>query len=72
MKFETFVNVLQQSDVVCETLEARRAAKIISDSEHYCEDYYVDCELVACTFMFKKFYLKLKEYNLTFFPTSIS
>ena len=47
-KFETFVHVLQQSDVACETLDARRAAKIIRDSEHYCEDYHVDCELVAC------------------------
>ena len=33
MKFKTFVNVLQQSDVACETLDARRAAKIICDSK---------------------------------------
>ena len=43
MKFETFVNVLQQSDVACETLDARRAAKIIcvseTDSSGSFEDY---------------------------------
>ena len=47
-KFEIFVNVLQQSDVACETLDARRAVKFICDSEHFCEEYLVDCELVAC------------------------
>ena len=45
IKFKTFVNVLQQSDVACETLDARRAAKIICDSEYYDEDYPVDFEL---------------------------
>ena len=40
--------MLQQSDVACETLDTRHAAKIIRDSEYYDEEYLVDCELVAC------------------------
>ena len=47
-KYETFVNVLQQSNVACETLDTRRAAKFIRHSEYYDEDYLVDCELLAC------------------------
>ncbi|XP_043264157.1 uncharacterized protein LOC122404289 [Colletes gigas] len=47
-KFITFVSVLQQSNAVIETLDTRSAAKIIRDSEYYCRDYLVDCELLAC------------------------
>ena len=47
-KFETFVNLLQHSNIACETLDTCRAAKIIRDSEYYDEDYLVDSELLAC------------------------